>query len=79
MIHAYIHNLQVESMLTTEHIHPSPSMREVHHLLPGNLTRRHTDTLALDTMVCTQQQMTGVCQTGRERLLYQTDLHGQFL
>ena len=63
-------------MLATEHIHPTTAMGEVDHLLPGDLTGRHADTLTLNTMIASEEQMTGVGKTWCERLLDQTHLYG---
>ena len=53
-------------MLATEHIHPTATMRKVDHLLPGDLSGRHTDPLTLNTVITSEEQMTGVGKTWRE-------------
>ena len=64
VVDTHIDNLQIETMLAAEHIDTASATGEVDHLLPSDLTGRHTDTLALDTMIAPQEQMTGMRQTG---------------
>ena len=77
IIHTHIDDAEVETMLTAEHIDATPTLGEVHHLLPSHLTRRDTDALMFDAVITTQQQMTRMLQRRSERLLNKTDLHGK--
>ena len=79
VIDTHIDNAKMEAVLTAEHIHTTTATREVDHLLPRDFARRHTDTLALDAMITTQQQMTRMSQRRRKRPLHKAYLHGQFL
>ena len=79
VVYAHIDNTQMETMLSAKHVDATTATREVNHLLPRHLTRTNADTFALNTVVATQQQMTGVCQRGLQRLLDKAYLHGQFL
>ena len=51
VIHPHVHNAQLESMLTAEHVHTATAAREVDHLLPSDLTRRNAHALALNAVV----------------------------
>ena len=66
IIHTDIDDAQLKTMLATEHIHATATMRKVDHLLPGHLSGRHTDTLTLNTVIASEEQMTGVSKTWRE-------------
>ena len=65
----------MEAMLSAKHVDATTATREVNHLLPRHLTRTNADTFALNTVVATQQQMTGVRQRGLQRLLDKAHLH----
>jgi hypothetical protein len=54
-------------------------MGEVDHLLPRDAAWRHAHAFALDAMIATQQQVTGVGETRLQCLLYQAYLQGQLL
>lgn len=73
-----IDDAEFEAVLAAEHIDTSATMGEVDHLLPGDITRRHADTFALDAVVGSKEQMTGVGERRGECLLHKTDLHGEF-
>ena len=77
MIHAHVHDAQVETMLSAEHVHASTATGEVHHLLPGHLTGGGTHAFLLYAVVTAQQQVAGMCQPRLHRLLHQTYLQGQ--
>ena len=59
-----VDDTEMEAMLAAEHVDTAATTREVDHLLPGDFAGRHTDTLALDAVIATQQQMTGMGQRG---------------
>ena len=79
IVHARVHNAQLEPMLAAKHIHAAPATGKVNHLLPGDLTGRHAHALALDAVVAAQQQVARMIQGGRQGLLNQANLHRQFL
>ena len=79
VVDTHINDVQLESMLTAEHVDAATTMCEVHHLLPRYLTRRHADTFALNAMIAAKQQVAWVRELRRQRLLDKAELHSQFL
>ena len=78
VVNAHVDNAQVKAMLATKHVHATASMREIDHLLPCHLAWRHTHALALNAMVTAEQQVARMVQAGRQGMLNQAHLHGQF-
>ena len=79
VIDSDIDDAQLEPMLATEHIHAATTLRKILHLLPGHLTGRNADALPFNAVIASEEQMTGVGETGCECLLDQTHLHGDLL
>ena len=60
VVDADIDDAKLEAVLAAEHVDASATTSEVDHLLPGDLTRRHADTLTLNAVVTAKQQVTGM-------------------
>ena len=79
VVHAYIYNAELESVLSAEHVYAASATCEVNHLLPCDVARTDADAFALDAMVAAEQQMARMLKYRRERLLHKTHLHGESL
>ena len=77
VIHTHIDNAQMEAMLAAEHVHASPTLGEVYHLLPSDFAWGNADPFTFDAVIATQEKMAGMRQRGRECLLGKANLHSQ--
>jgi hypothetical protein len=64
MVNTHINDAETESVLTAEHVHTSPTLGEVDHLLPCHFAWRNTNPFPFDAMVTTKKEVARMSERG---------------